>query len=616
MAFVQFSTSGTVRTSSPETGRHNFPTYMHVINPDTLAHLVGNNFTESGSFALTDVHTTLDSYLIAVSNFGYMGDCAMVSGLSPTIPVEVEEFQSARDLSPGTLVINNRDFEDASPSGFTFTVSGHTPGVSGIIVSTGLEGNQYVALSSSTNATLSMIPTISGASGITCGRAIFAGRAAILNGSTKSAFGFAFMRQGSNPSSNGYKVVLETDSNNDQYIIKVNAGQVMSSTDITGTSIGSTMANITLDFSTNAERNLRRNIWLGIEWEAQTSGTLINIYHMFYEDGQTVSDFRQNAVLDRQLYFTGFSDGSLFYNTTSEPVMFILGSEATGNGLTGLDLITLETLPSLSHKGLNSLELIQNNITTTGTSVRPIATNVIYGGGYPPEGSNGSFSNSVNPLMSIPKSLYGRPGNGYSGIRVRPLGGDATDAYFAIYKFRSVAAAGIKFGVARFILGLGAGDSRCKFGFSFLRQGSQVNDNAYTVEFFRNGTNNYQARIRKGTVYDSTFGDASDFNGTIQATSSNVGMSDGDWFALEVRWRALASSTQIEVLSTVLSGDLITFDTTPGTVDYKLTQRLTFNDSSSPYLTTTEVPLIILRGGNAIDPNMYKYELRKSKVGN
>lgn len=615
MSFVQFSTSGSVKTSSPETGLSSYLTQLHVIQPETNAHLVGNNFTGSGSFALTDVHTSLDTYLVAVSNFGYMGDCALVSGLSPTIPIEVEEFQNVKDLSPGTLIIDNRDFEDASPSGFSFVVSGHTPGVSGIIVSTGLEGNQYVALSSSTDATLSMTPTIPAASGVTCGRVIFAARCATLDGFTKSAVGVAFMRQGSNPSASGYKVIVETGASNDQYQIKVCTGQIMSSTDITS-AVGTNTASIALDFSTNAERNLRRNIWLGVEWEATASGTLINVYHMLYSDGQTVQDFRNNAVLDRQVYITGSTDGSLFYNSTTEPIMFILGSEATGSGLTGVDLITFESLPFLPRKGLNSLETIQTNSAVTGSSIRPIATNVIYGGGYPPEGSNGSFSNSINPLMSVPKSLYGRAGSGYSGIRVRPLGGDATDAYFAIYKFRSIASAGIKFGVARFILGLGAGDSRCKFGFSFLRQGNQVNDNSYTVEFFRAGANNYQARIRKGTVYDSAFGDTSDFNGTIQATSSSVGMSDGDWFALEVRWRALASTTQIEVLSTSLSGDLITFDTTPGTIDYKLSQRLTFTDSSSPYLTTTEVPLIILRGGNSVDPNMYKYELRKSKSGN
>lgn len=616
MSYVPFSTSGSVKSSSPETGKTDILTYFQVIQPETYDSMYVSSFTSSGSFSLTDVHTSLDTYLIAVSTFGYMGDVALVSGLSPTYEVEVDDFQSPIGIESGTTIISSRDFEDNTVSGFNITISGYTPGQSGIINSSDLEGNYYLGLASSTDAILVASPTITGASGITCGRLIMACRCGISTGFTKSSVGFAFMRQGSDLTSSGYKVVIETGSNSNEYNIKHVVGSVLSATDITST-IGTTISTATLEFSSVPQRTVYRNIWLMVEWESTAERTLINTYHLLYEESQTIDDVKQNAVLDQQLMFTGLSDGGSFYSSTSEPILLLLGSANTSSGSVGIDVINLEILGSLPEVGLNKLDLFQRNTASGSSSVRPLPLNTIYNDGYSPEGSMNTFPTSSNPLISSNLSIYNKPGIGYSGIRVRPLGGTGTDAFFSTFKFRGSGVTDIKYGVARFIVNLGSGDSRTKVGFSFLRQGSTINSNSYTVELYRNTSNDYRVRLRKGTVYESTFGDTSDFNGTILSTSSSSSeFFDGDTFAFEIRWRALVSSVAIEVSLGSVSDDLSTFDTSPGSIDYKLVQLLTYSDSSSPYLTTTESPLFTLRGGNSIDPTLFKYELRKSKSGN
>jgi hypothetical protein len=154
-----------------------------------------------------------------------------------------------------------------------------------------------------------------------------------------------------------------------------------------------------------------------------------------------------------------------------------------------------------------------------------------------------------------------------------------------------------------------------RMGFSFLRQGSLFSDNCYTVELFRNGTNAYRVRVKKGVIITAPYDGFVSFGGSILGTSSDLsGFNDNGIAWIEVRWK-VSSSTDIEVLYSLVSTNLVDIDSSPGNVDYKLSSVLSVTDSASPYITTNDSPVLTLITS---DPQMYVHqlELRKAKLGN
>lgn len=611
MSLVQFVSSGILQVSKIKDTNQSISGYGLIYNPETYSLENYINVTnDSGIYNIEDAHTSLDQYQVAVVSPGYYSESRQYKGMSSTLPLLVENFQEEVTIKPsstGTTIVD-RDFEDATTSGFNIAVSGSGITVSGLVNLTNMQGDYYIGLAASATSMLVAEPTAPEASNLTCGRTIFLMRLPTSTSSANSAVGFAFLRQSSDVASSGYKVFFEATTNS-RISVSFMAGPITSTSDMTAG--GNSIFFEQIDYSSNTERDEDRLRWVVIEWEAGSIGTFINLYSKVYTVGDTIASVKSSAILIVQLLYTGFTSGDAFYTTTSFPVAYLLGSQNTSLGSVGFDMVYLEQLSSLYQGGLNKLELKYTNSSVSSNERRPLFINGLSGDGDPPEGI--ILYNHLNYLISPEESPYNKAGYAYHGIRTIASSTPTTGQHgYGFFEFRGAEASGITHGVARFALTLGnhALTTFCKVGLAILRQGSAVDSNAYVVEWaIINTSSLINCKIRKGQIFSSTLDNVADFQGSILATSSNI--TDRDLW-VEIRWKAEALRTDIEVLYSPINIRLDGFDTSPGNVDYKLADSVSYTDVSSPYTTTSLAPLIIPRCG-LTETNIYQIELRKSK---
>lgn len=604
MSYVPFTTTGTLKPYFP--GLTSFSGSYRIVQPETEVVVSSGAITGSTPYSLTDIHTTLDRYYVLIGGYGYIGEAGLVSGLSPTVPVYVRDYQFDSLNEPSITHINSRDFEDNTLSGLTLSfVNSSGIVTSGLVNSGALEGNYYLGLSATSLAACKVEPDDTTTTGMLCGRAIWLSRMATTTTTGNSATAFAFLRQGPLDTSECYKVVAETNSASDRYHLMLRVGQMTSSGNITanGDSAVTTLSQRILDFTSNAVRDANRALMVGVEWEVTAKGTLFRLYSKVYNDSDTVDTFKDQAYLLAEHFYCGLTESANLYNTTSEKPAWWLASANTSLGDMGIDLLHLESLTSLSG-GMADFEVLERNTATGSTDVRPFLSRRLGNTtGATPEGA--PVLALTNPLIRAQDSIFNRAGAAFAGIELTHQGGSSSDFVFTSLVPKDASTAGITKGVLRVGLLISgqtaSGRSGPKFGFSFLRQGSSVNSNCYTIELRMVNADQYRVRLLKGTVVTGTFDDTVDFNGTLLVESAIITtVATGTGYCwLEIRWEVEApSSVKVEALFGPMTSGLSSFDSSPGNVDYKLVQVLTHNDTTSPYSTTSEKPMITLRNMN------------------
>lgn len=638
MSLVQFVTSGSIQVSNPRTVTPGVSGVVHLLNPEinTMVGRFDTNSSGVGTYLLTDAHVSKDEYLTIPSAFGWVGEGTTHSGFSPTIPVRDDGYQeySTNVLASGTVVINSRDFEDLSVSGFTVVTSGTGISQSGVVNSSGtMVGNGYLGFAASSSSYQAYLPTVPASSGINCGRAIYLVRGP-TNQSANSTAAFAFLRQTSDIFSNCYKVNFDAGNggNTTVYTISLTVGSLAnpsSATIAAGTNSATILHSSILQYTSNTTRNANRLVWMMVEWEATSIGVYINLYFKTYSAGDTIDSVKSSATLISQDVYTGLTSGASFFTSTSETVAFAMGSDNTSTGQMGLDMLHLESLPSITKKGLPGLNLVEKSgvfAGSTTTARRRPYTSLFLGSTFFGTGIEGYHTFAiVNPIVSAADGYQGKAGAGYL-VRSNVLGGTNGDTSVAIYEFTDPLASGINMGAARFCVRAGAVTfgTGPKLGFTFLRQSASVSGNAYTVEFGQNGINgadDYRFTIRKGLLYGNgstpSYGDSDSFIGTSIASMGSAipSLIRGDTLWFEVRWKLLGTVATIEILQAEADATLVTTDTSPGNVDYKMTSILTVTDVGTTYSGTTQAPLLTLRGANNV-MDVFKVELRRSKLGN
>lgn len=608
MNLVKFSSSGTISTISRYNGSILSNTNLVILNEEIMSVLY-SGVSSSGifDFNFEDMHTSKDSYIVAPASFGYLGQSVPMSDFSPTEECLFEDFQNSKYLVSGTELLY-KDFEDISLDGISATFTGTgVISISGIYNSSDIEGDYYFALNGTNTNNAVITSTDTTTTGISCGRIGVLGMNGISTSTETQTVGVAFLKQGPSITDNAYKLMLvpQTDGT---YTLSFCVGQLGSTSG--GFNTGTEIWSESIDFGGYFFRNNLRNIWLMVDWEVVSKGLLMNVYIAPYTDGDTVGSLKEKAVLIRQDVYTGYLTGSDLYTTSSYGVSwFICQNEST---TLGVDMLLLESLTELPKVGLHRFEILERNIDTASGSTRPYITNILQNPGVPPVMS--VIETSRNNLISSNRSLYGKYGYGYSGIYNKYLSWQtASDSSIAIFTTENdIKTSGILHGVCRIAGFLDTMSTvSSKIGFSFLRQGTAVNDNCYTAVIYNSSSNLY-VQIRKGTVYDSSFGDTSDFNGTVVATSSSINSNMNLPFWIEIRWKVGTSSVTVEVLYTELSKVVRNIDSSPGNIDYKLSSVLTYTDSSSPYLTSSTFPLVSIRG-NYYSPFIHQVEIRKQK---
>lgn len=612
MNLVKFPTSGTFFLRDSYTGSLSSGSLLIINEELGLQNTVASGLDTPGSFFynLDDPHTSKDSYTLIPFGYGKVGEAYPQSGFSPTIEIKNETFQDIEYLAQtsGSPIIDSRDFEDITLSGFDVLVTGTGITTSGLVNSTSMEGDYFVRLNSSAQSALILTAQDVAASGMLSGRAIMLTRNGTST-STAICTGLAFMRQGNGLTDNAYKIYLSIPATN-TYRLNFNSG-ALSTTGGNINSGGTSVWTEDLTFSTNALRNASRNIWLMVEWEQKEQGIAYNVYYKYHVAGDTIEDVKNNATLLRQELFTGNATGANYITTPSGSPCWFLSS--TSSNELGMDMFHLEAISGVQPVGLHGLNLIKKNEEVTATQSRPQFSNILMSPG-PPTGPEGSpnFGGTINPTVPAEDSWIGVYGYNFLGLQVSYApGGDTGDNIYGFFTFTEPLASGITHGVFRtaFLSQAGAGEP--KLGLCFLRQGDLYDSDCYVLEKFRNGTNDHRVRIRKGTPFSATLNDTADFTGTTLATSALLpSWNDGSTGWIELRWKAdqNLNKVDIEILFKVLNSA----DRSPGNLDYNLTQVLTYTDISSPYLTTDYSPMLICKG----DTNpfrMYKFELRRAR---
>lgn len=616
MNFVKFATSGVLKLSgdaqedlSATSGS------VFIIEPTsgvTRARLAFSG-TPSVQYELPDEHLSNDQALVVPAGYGFIGESRVYNGFAPTNSLFEEDFQDTKSITQSGTFIQHKDFEDISTAGLKLTVTGTGITTSGLTYSASMEGNYHLALNASSNSCLVAEPEVPAASGVIAGRVVMLGAIGTAGGLSNQGFGCAFLRDSNAITSNCYKVVVTPSDLGNTYVnVALMVGAMTGSSSIlSGTNVWINR----LRFSSFGVRNANPRHWLIVEWEVKTKGILINIYHKWWESGDTIESVKQHAVLLSHLIYTGSTAGSQYYTNTTEAIAYLLGS--TTSVQTGIDMLYSESLPSLLGVGLGKLNLLAHNTAVTANTTRVLeVVQLCAPNSTPPPQAHVEFL-STNPLIKASESVYGKAGSGYIKLTSCNGGDSGSDVGVAIYEFPANCS-GVKHGTCRLGLVTGGSSVPSKLGLSFLRQGSAVNDNCYTLEYFRNGSSDYRVRLRKGTVYDPTFGDSSDFNGTILGTSVNLGAGNNVRLWLEVRWKATGTTkVEFEVLIAGMDVSLTSFDTSPGNVDTKLFSAFTYTDIISPYVSTNEVPLLTLRNHSGTSfgftTELYKIELRGSK---
>lgn len=632
MAFVKFTNSGTLTPYSIQENDVPFSGTVYIVNPENNT-LVGTHaFSPSGSitYNYTDLHSSLDKYLVIPVTSGYIGEATVFSGFSPTIPVFIEDFQTVREspMPTGTVIISGEGFESGFPANFRKANSGANLTVTGVVTTANMQGTNYLGFQASdTGIKTSMIDvTDAAASGILCGRILGMFRLGPSASNNFQGGGFALMRQANLTSSTALQFLIRsTNAAGDRYSLRFTTGQIEFGSEI---EFGDAII-VNYDYAKYTHvtaRNLQRNVWFMVEWEVQTKAILFNVYAKPYNSAtdSNINTVISGARLYMQIAYTGQAAGGVFYNTTTLPPAWLQSTDNQQE--VGLDMCYLESLTNIGRKGIHRLSILERNTNVSAGQTRCIGVNYLsHNGNTRPQGSPDITTNDakiVNYLVTPANSPFNTFSSGYAGLNFSAMGANSTsDAGFIFYDINENAScSGITKGLARFYLTPSQFQAiESKLGFSVMRQGTLINSNAYTFEFFRNAANDYRTRIRKGTVYSTGFGETDDYNGTILNTSSTItGVNEKNPLSLEFRWEATASSgTKFEVLATTgiarseygPGGYIV--DSSPGTIDYKLQQVHTYTDTSSPYTTTTGSTLLSMRSYDRA--MLQKIEIRRQK---
>jgi len=642
-SLVQFTSSGTYRISSKDVDASAIPTRLAIFNTETggLVSITGGVGTVN--FTIPDAHPSLDTYYLAPTASGYLGECSLYSGLSPTTEVFSSNFIPVTQSS-GTLLFS-RDFEDALPSGFNFTLSNSGNMTQSGVVSGAkqLEGSYYLGLTATFTAGIFAEPTNASLSGITSGRASFVSKVgtATTSGHTTA---FVFMRQSPGITGSGYKVAIAPSVlGTDKVSIGIYAGTISDSNGQVNGQIANsnTVFSSELDWSTNALRNADNRLWTVIEWQVLAKGTLFKLYTCSYATGDTYTSIRSKLNFLGEAFWTGGTSGIALYSTTTEKVAWALTSNSTTLGQVGVDLLTVESLTTLPDEGINALTIFDTNTDVSANQCRPVIRRTAYNPVGALEGPVYANRQGVplidgfGPFVTLANSTYNKKGSGPGGLEIFRSGGISGDFATVVYGFKPPTASGIKVGVFRACIQMSSTNSTSRpqqrFGFSFMRQSNALNASSYVVELVPNATaNTFNFRIRKGATTAATISDNTDFTGTILATgtdildinnSNNSVRSGFVW--VEIRWRALTSKTQIECLYcpvlTTPDNSEYPIDSSPGPMDYRLVTQLTYEDVVSPLLTTSESPLVFNRQSDqsgTVFNRIASIELRRAKDGN
>lgn len=619
---VSFTNSGTIILNS------NYDNIaksgiLSIVNTDNNSILSTIPFPITSSnpsinYFLDSLHTSKDDYYINVGAFGYRGEGRICTGLSPTSPVLVEGFNTDYFPVSGVQILY-KDFEDASISGLTLLVTGTGITSSGLTYDTTMEGNYFLGMQSSSDASLHIIPTDLTASGMLSGRTIFLVKNGTLNATSQQTVGFAFLLQGSTLTSNCYKVYMTTDTDGYQYRIDIKYGQLANGTTGVIDSVGEVIASIPIEYYTTTIRNIYKRHWIMIEWEVDTSleeNIKIAVYHKRYESGDTKETVRTTAKLIQQSIWTGTYNPGFdgLYTTTTQPVRWIVSSD--GSVATGIDCIYLESIDHVIDRGIfnSKFKMIQG----TESSSRITIENYLYCPGRTTELQGLHLISGDNPLVDNYESIFSMKGQGYSGPSAKKTGGSVFNYPFLSFVIDAPGANGIRCGVFRIGLKIHSNvtNNGTKLGFSFLRQGSVFSSNCYTMEFYRSGTNAFNIRIKKGIIITTPYGGTTTFGGSTLGTSSSIpGLNDSASIVwVEIRWRTNISSTEIEVLTCPMSLGIIETDYSPGNIDSRLTSLLTVTDGSSPYLSSSDLPIVTMVSDDTLI--LYQMELRRAKIGN
>jgi len=616
MPFVKFPTSGTFSLLDDTKGSRVSPCNLFVYNEELGMSLVSSGIAGSGTanFNIPDAHTSKDSYVVVPSAFGHYGHARDYKGFSPTTTVLYETFQVPPGIiatSTGTIV-ESRGFEDISLSGFAVTVTGGVA-ASGIINASTMQGDYHVRLTSNgaSVGALLLQPTAPAASGLLAGRAIMLTRNATSTTALLTDTGIAFFRESNSTiASNAYKFSLvPTDA--DSYLLSFSVGQMSNAGNM---HVGTEIFSQDIDFTSKAARDARRNIWMMVEWEYKVTGLLYNFYYRFYQQGDTIQTVKEQSTLLRQGIFVGSQNGANIITTPlGSPTWFICSEINNAANTTGMDMLHLEGIDKLPEVGLNSFELIQTN---SGTGPRVDFSNSRSSVAATPrfEGVPLFAVPPINPFVKPVDSWINIYGYNFIGPRSVRVG--SGNSAFGFFTFKAPTAPGITHGTFRYAVR--ASNNLfvlAQMAFCFLRQGAGYNDNAYTIEPIRVNSTQCRINIRKGVP---TTGGLSDsllinggavvaFTGLLSWNENLNSITNIGW--IEVRWQAKASSVDIEVLFCSASQRPNNIDVSPGNLDYKLVSVLTYTDASSPYLSTSQSPMLILNG----PVTAYACELRRLK---
>ncbi len=626
MVSVYFTVSGQVRprniydASIPTSGT------AYLIDQTNNTMVGTATITGSDNIPITGsvFHTTRQNYYLVSSFYGANGQAIDRNVSSPTNEYLFEDFQINPNPSGGTgitEVFHNENYETGAAVNTVLTMSGGTGSVtySGIRNTGELEGSYHVALLSDFYRVLTIEPSSTTTTGMTAGRAIYSAK---LGGGTgagpEAEVAFIFMRQGNTLTSNCYKFVTSVGETTTEFQYTLAAGAM---TDGFGSTrmndLGSAIEYTYQKYTNGATRSGNVWKWFMVEWEMQSSGTLFQVSFKDYVDGDTVDTISGSLLPLFQSFYTGFGNGASYYTTTSlKPCLMLTSRSNNGDnrGYMAIDTFHLDKLTTLPTSGLNSFNYIMRNSGVTANNARPKLVNILVDDGSPSGHIN---KTGTNYLLTSTESKVSEAGKGMSGIIcTTTTDGDNGDFAVAFLELRGTSSSGIKHGVCRYACTAdGTGNKFSKLGFSFLRQGTSHNSNAYTVILYPNTASDYRVQIQKGAIYSTLTDDTTgDFSATTLVSGSTLYTTGTKSVWVEVRWKVTGSQTDIQVLTAMVDDSLSTFDTSPGNVDSKLVEAVSYSDSSSAYTTTSLAPCFIMRGTNGTASKLYQAELRRSKL--
>lgn len=632
---VKFPINGSINLRNAQNGEETSSARSLVINPDDfsiVATVSGND-----TFNVPDAHTSKDEYLVSLSDYGKIGTLSMYSGLSPTEEVFVEDFTWSSRIKdePGKQVLlSGVDFESLNLEleGIREErrIGSTTVVYSGIRVSQELEGNAYFALraGSSSDVGLYIEPTVSGADDMNAGRMIFlAKNPSNPDGGEQGEIGFAFMRQSTAINADGYCFGVFTNFSSTNFDHRLNRGEINDPAGFDLDEGFDIVGGTNINWNTPEARVSGHRMWYMLEWDAfDQDNVLIQFSFQNYEDGDSIE-----SIQDTWKPFYQTLDSQSPFTTTSEtPIWILLSKDNQAGGDIGVDQLYLEKLASgtLQTGGLGNWKVIHTNNAAYTTRYSRINNVGQYAFNELPANDDRNalpaFFGINNPLVPAEESLVGLDGKGFSGLEFISIPNDVSvsNRAHSILEPRGENLTGITKGVVRVCVRFdgGVGDLGHEFAIGIMRQGDQPNSDQYTVLLLDAGSDQYQIRLRKGPMINNmniSGQRISNSSATQLSSSSTLYTTENTPIWMEVRWEYNPQTgfTTVEVLYEPAVEDFDPVDTSPGNVDSRLTQVLSYTDISSPYTSTTLAPSFYIShafsGGERT--RLYQCEIRRAK---